>query len=150
MANPLKPIKGSQLLIKVGDGGTPEQFAHPCSINTTRGIQFTAETNDSTIPDCDNPDAIAWVGRDKKSLSATITGQGTLNAADQDIFFDWFESEDTQNVKVADTITGANGGRIYTGAFHLTQFEKTGTVGEKVTVNITLVSDGPVVKTNAA
>jgi hypothetical protein len=142
-------IRGSQLTIRIGDGGDPEAFAHPCSINSERGIQFAAETRNNNVPDCDDPEAVVWQGTEKSSLSCTITGAGTLNASDQDIFFDWLESEDPKNVKVYDGISGASGGRIYTGAFHLTQFDKTGNFGEKVQVRITLVSDGVVTKSNA-
>jgi len=143
-------VRGSALLIKVGDGADPEVFAHPCSINAERGLAFAAETRNNNVPDCDDPEAVVWQGTEKSSKGATITGSGTLNAEDQDLFFDWFESELTKNVKVFTNITGATGGRIYTGAFHLTQFEITGNLGEKVQVRVTLVSDGAVVKTNNA
>lgn len=143
-------IRGSRLLIKIGDGADPEVFTHPCSINAERGIEFSAEMTTTNVPDCDDPEAAQWTGREKKGKSATITGQGVLNASDQDLYFEWFDSEDTKNVKVADTISGASGGRIYTGAFHLTRFRKTGTVGDKVQVEITLESDGAITKSNAA
>lgn len=142
-------VKGSQLLVKIGDGGSPETFAHPCSINAERGIQFSAETRNNNVPDCDDPEAVVWQGTEKSSLSCTITGSGTLNASDQDIFWGWYESELTKNVKVYTNISGATGGRIYTGAFHLTQFELTGNTGEKVQVRITLVSDGAITQTVA-
>ncbi len=55
-------VRGAALLIKVGDGGDPETFAHPCSINAERGIQFAAETRNNNDPNCEDPEAIVWQG----------------------------------------------------------------------------------------
>ncbi|HWA22329.1 MAG TPA: phage tail tube protein [Caulobacterales bacterium] len=145
-----KTVKGSQLLILVGDGGSPETFAHPCLINSSRGIQFSAETNSANVPDCDDPDAIQWTEVDKKSLSAGVTGAGTLNATDSETFFDWFKSADTKTVRVKKNVTGANGGGYWEGEFHLTQYEENGNIGEKVQCSITLVSSGAITWTDNA
>lgn len=85
----VKHARGVKLLIKVGDGATPEVFETYCSINAERGITFTAGTNDQDIPDCQDPDAIAWVVREKTNLSASITGSGVLDTGDVQDFFDW-------------------------------------------------------------
>ncbi len=73
-----------------------------------------------------------------------MTGGGTLHKDDDSMFFAWFKSEDPKNIIVID------GNRKYEGAFHLTQYEKTGNLGEKVQVRITLVSDGEVTDGAAA
>lgn len=139
-----KTAKGTQLLIKIGDGADPEVFAHSCTINAERGIQFSAETNDVSVPDCTDPELLAWVEREKRSLSATINGAGVLNGPDADAYFDWLADADPKNVKVVLNIPGADGGVIFSGAFHLTQFELSGTRGEKVNCTIRLESDGAI------
>lgn len=141
-------VPGKSLLIKVGDGGDPETFAHNCSINAERGLQLSAQTNDVNVPDCDDPDLMAWVEREKVSLSGSINGAGTLNAPDQDLFWAWFNSSDPRNVKVITDIAGASGGRIFSGAFHCTNFEISGTRGEKVNCSITLASSGAITMAN--
>lgn len=141
-------VPGKSLLIKVGDGATPEVFTHNCSINAERGLQLSAQTNDINVPDCDDPDLMAWVEREKVSLSGQITGAGTLNAEDQDLFWDWFKSPDTKNVKVVTDIAGASGGRVFSGAFHCTNFEISGNRGEKCTCSITLQSSGEITMAN--
>lgn len=143
-------IRGSQVLVMIGDGGDPETFAHPCTINGERSISKAAETRNNNVPDCDDPEAVVWQGTEKSSLSCTISGSGTLHAADQDLFDDWLESPDTKNVRFVTNISGASGGRIYEGAFHCTQFDITANLGEKAQCRITLVSDGAVVRTNNA
>jgi hypothetical protein len=136
MAQPTT-IRGSQLLIKVGDGASPEVFAHPCLINTERGIQFQSQGSDVVVPDCDNPEDPAWLEHVKDGMSATITGAGTLNVTDVADFDTWFRSADAQNVQVW---LGAHG--HWQAAFHLTEFQVTGTRAEKAQCTISLRSEG--------
>lgn len=144
-------VAGRLLLIKVSDGGGSPIFAHPCMINAARGINFTAETNSQRVPDCDNPELIAWQEREKVSLSAAINGAGVLHTPDTEFYFDWFKSEDPIAVRVEFSgVSGANGGGYWAGDFHLTSFEITGDLGDKVQVSIGLESDGEVTWTDAA
>jgi len=140
----VKHARGVKLLIKVGNGASPEVFATYCTINAARGITFSADTNDQIIPDCENPDAVAWVGREKVSLSSTISGAGMLNTPDVETFFNWLASEETKNVEVVVDVPSADGGVVFTGAYHLTSFEITGDRGAKMEASIELVSDGEI------
>jgi len=146
----VKHMRGVKLLIKVGDGASPEQFTTYCSINSDRGISFTAQTNDFVVPDCADPDAMAWLVREKVSLSGDITGAGILNTPDTKAFFDWATSTDTRNVQVhLDGVSGANGGGYWQGAYHCTDFTVNGTQGDKAQCSISLASDGEVTWTDA-
>lgn len=140
----VKHARGVKLLIKVGDGASPEVFSTPCSINAERGITFTAGSSDQDIPDCSNPDAIAWVVREKTNLSASITGSGVLDTSDVQDFYDWLKSEDPKNIKVIVDVPSSDGGVIFTGAFHLTEFSITGNRGEKMQASISLTSSGEI------
>jgi predicted secreted protein len=140
----VKHARGVKLLIKIGDGESPEVFSTFCSINAERGITFTASTNEQEVVDCADPDAIAWMVREKSNLSASITGSGMLNTPDVEEFFDWLESPDSKNVKVVVDVPSSDGGVIFTGAFHLTEFSITGNRGEKMQASISLSSDGPI------
>jgi hypothetical protein len=143
-------IPGKSLLIKVGDGGSPETFVHNCSINAERGLVLTAQTNDVNVPDCDDPDLMAWIEREKISLGGQINGAGTLHAEDVDLYFAWLASSSTKNVKVVTDISGASGGRVFTGAWHCTNFEISGNRGEKCSASITLLSSGAITIANNA
>jgi predicted secreted protein len=143
----VKNAKGVKLLLKVGDGGSPtENFATYCSVNAARGITFTAAANEINIPDCADPEKIAWLAREKSSLSVGVTGAGMLNTPDLGAFYDWLTSEDSRNVQMVVDVPGADGGVTFSGAFHLTEFAVTGDVGNRIQVSITLASDGEVVK----
>lgn len=137
-------VAGEKLLILVGDGVTPtEGFAHPCLINAERGISFSASMVSETVPDCAAPDEPGWQQTEKDGLSATITGAGMLDVASVAAFDEWFSSKDTKNVKVK---IDKAGGSTWTGAFHLSEWQITGTRKNKATCSITLVSDGPVTR----
>lgn len=146
-----KTARGTKLLIKVSDGAGTPVFAHPCLINTDRGISFTADTNDVLIPDCSDPDLMAWAAREKVSLSAQISGSGTLNTPDVSFFSDWVMSADPIAVKVElNGVVLADGGGYWQGNFHCTSFEVSGARGNRMQCSITLVSDGAVVWHDAA
>lgn len=135
-------VNGEKILILIGDGATPtELFAHPCLINTDRGIAFSATTTSEMVPDCTDPGAPGWVDTEKDALSASISGSGMLDVASIEEFDDWFRSPDSRNVKVK---VDKAGGSTWTGKFHLTEFSITGSRKAKSTCSITLVSDGPV------
>ncbi len=84
-------LKFSQFLIQLGNGAVPEVFAAPCGLNS-RGFSRTAATNDTNVPDCDNPDAPSWLDRDVVSLAAALSGSGVVADEDYDVWNTWWES----------------------------------------------------------
>ena len=146
-----KYLKGVQLLIQVGDGADPEVFAHPCLINASRGINITAETNDIKVPDCSDPDLMAWLVREKTAVSATIDGAGVLNTPDTEIYFNWVKSSAAKNIRInLNGVSGANGGGRINGVFHLTQFQLQGDRGDLVQCTIKMDSTGELTWTDAS
>ncbi|MER9164400.1 hypothetical protein [Mesorhizobium sp. M0715] len=138
-------VTGSKLLVQIGNGADPEVFDHDCLINTKRGVQFSSETTDTIMPDCDNPEDPAWKSVSKDGLQATISGAGMLYAASLGEWWDWYNSDDSKNVRFNVTTAG-----YWQGAFKLTQFEVTAD-GNKdtATSTVTMVSDGAVAWTAA-
>lgn len=149
MATPVKAMNGEQLLVQIGDGGSPETFVHDCLINTDRGIQFQSNTTDSLVPFCDEPESPGWLERSKDGLNATISGAGMLHTTSVKDWFLWYKSDDTKTVRVRVNVTGANGGGWWQGEFLLTEFQVTGQRKEKATVSVTLLSSGEVTWTDA-
>lgn len=148
---PIKTLNGKQLLVQIGDGGSPETFAHDCLINTERGIQFTSETNREPVSDCDDPEEPSWSRLDKTSKAATIPGAGRLHTSSIPSWWAWFNSNDAKNVRVLlNGVSGANGGGYWSGPFKLTGFEVTGPETGRATVSVTLESDGEVTWVDAA
>jgi predicted secreted protein len=140
----VKHARGVKLLLKVGNGVSPEAFTAYCTINAARSIKGTTSTNEFNIPDCDDPDLLAWVTREKVAVSYTVSGAGILNTPDVQAFADWLSSADTKNCEIVVDVASADGGVIFEGAFHLTDFEITGDRGGKMEANISLASSGEV------
>lgn len=140
----VKHARGVKLLVKVGDGASPEVFTAYCTINAARGISFTSATRDFNLPDCADPDEIGWIIREKESLSVTITGGGMLNTPDVDTFFDWWKDAASKNVQVVVDVPSADGGVVFEGPFHLTDFDVSGDRGGKMEASLTLQSDGEI------
>lgn len=132
-------LKFSLFLIKLGNGATPEVFAAPCGLNS-RGFSRTAATNDTNVPDCDNPDEPSWLERDVVSLSGQMTGSGVVADEDFDVWNDWFESGVSKTVQVT------LGARTWQGKAILAKLDVSGQRGQRVNFSATLDSDGEIVK----
>lgn len=132
-------LEGTQLYLKIGDGATSEAFAHPCLINSERGIAFRSSTNDIIVPDCSTPEDPAWRKLIKDALSVGLTGAGILDAveATMTLYTAWWKGDATKNVQVWLGTIG-----YWQGAFKLTEWEVTGARNDLVQVSITLESDG--------
>lgn len=146
MAKPTT-LAGAKVLIMIGDGAGPEVFTAPCGLST-RGINFSKETNDVTVPDCDDPDAAAWVDRLTTSFSSTISGSGLLAKEAVSTWRAFFESSLPKNCRVK--LDGGSGWGYWSGAYLLTTFNVGGDRGELATVEIELISTGTVTWTATA
>ena len=149
MAN-VKTLVGEKLLIQIGDGGSPEAFAHPCLINAERGVQMSSETNEFVVPDCDNPSAPGWKEMFKDGMSITVSGGGMLDTASVETYFNWMNSDDAKNVRIKVDVSGALGGGYIAVPMKLTAFSMSGQRKNNTTVDLTLMSHGPATWTDAA
>lgn len=148
MARPTT-IKGSKFLIQLNDGSSPEGFIAPCAL-ATKGIDFSAETNDQNVPDCDDPDAPTWTERVVSALSAGVNGSGVLAMDSLPTWRAWFLSglEKTIRIKLDETL--ANNGGYFELSAVLTGFNLGGNQGELATIDVTIQSNGEVTWTDAA
>lgn len=143
-----KTVRGTKILVKIGDGGSPEAFTHNCSVNGARSFQLTSQTNDVNVPDCDDPDLMAWIESEKVSLGATVSGAGILNSPDTEFFYNYAKSPDAKNCRIVVDVAGADGGGYFAGAFLCTDFQINGDRGNKALIQITLKSTGEVTWTD--
>ena len=138
MAEPTT-IRGGKVRVMLGNDASPIVYTAPCGFNQ-RTVKINKGLEEVNIPDCDNPDAVNWVGRDATSLSMTIGGEGVLAAESVETWLDAAEDVDSIPIKVewqfpAKTIT-------WTGRAHVESFEAGAQDGRRVTGNVSLQSDG--------
>lgn len=142
MAKP-ETARFGKFSIKLGAGTSPIVYTAPCGFNS-KSLQLTKDLTDVNIPDCDDPDAVAWVGRDAASLSASVTGEGVAAAESADVWLEAFENVESVPVKielvfVSKTIT-------WTGYMHIAQLTIGAESGGRVTLNVEMSSDGELVR----
>ncbi|KAB2671101.1 hypothetical protein F9K77_14185 [Ochrobactrum sp. LMG 5442] len=141
-------IKGGKVRVKLGKVGVGGEitFAAPCGF-TQRSISLSKNLNEVPIPDCEDPDKVDWVGRDAVSLSMGVNGEGVLAAESVEDWLDAAESIDSVPVQIdlefpAKTYT-------YTGKMHVESLEIGGNNGERATNNVSMQSDGEMIRTSA-
>lgn len=142
MAKP-DTMKGSKLLVMLGDGDSPETFASPCGL-VTKAINFDATTNDFNVPDCADPDAPSWTERVVDALSAGIPASGVLSLADLEDWRTWFFSGLGRNIQVVLDESLALGGGMFEMNAVMTTFNITGNKGELAQIEVNIQSNGPV------
>jgi len=146
-----KPTTGtiSKLQILVGDGGSPETFAITCGL-TTKGVQRTAQTNSTPVPDCADEDAPAYEEKAVNTLSVTISGSGVWAAENHGVFMDWFYSGLEKNVKVRHLNAAPGTPEYEEGPALLTQLNNAVNRGEKISADITIEMSAMPTLVNAA
>lgn len=135
-------IKGGKVRVLL-ETDTPGSFAAPCGF-TSRSVALNKALNDFQLPDCDDPDAVDWLGRDAVSLSMSVSGEGLLASESVEDWLDAWEDVDSVNVKVewefpAKTIT-------WTGKMHVESFEVGAENAQRATASVSLQSDGQMVR----
>ncbi len=143
MAAPVT-AKFGKLRVLLGDGASPETFAAPCGF-TSKSLALSKNLSEVSIPDCDDPDAPIWLGRDVESLTVSISGEGVLAASAIQTWQDAFDSTDSVNAQVE--IEFSTGEMVYEGAFHLSSLTFGAEQGGRVTVSVEMQSDGEVTGT---
>lgn len=133
----------------IGDGGSPELFLAPCGF-TQGELAVDKSLNDTTIPDCDDPDAPAWSGNDVQSVSWTMQFQGILAKESLPIYEN--ATFNMKSVRVRQEFKGLGSGagtpdKRYEGLGHVTM-TITSQLGQKIQIQVNVTGDGELVKSN--
>jgi predicted secreted protein len=139
-----KTARFGAMIISLSNGASPPTFTAPCGF-TSKSLSLSKNLSEVSIPDCDDPDAPIWLGRDVQSLTASVTGEGVLAAEAVPTWQDAFDS--TASVEVQVEITFATGVLTYQGFMHLESMEITAEQGGRVQMSISMQSDGELVGT---
>ena len=142
MAQPVT-AKFGKMLIELGDDATPTVYAAPCGF-TSKGVTISKNLQEVSIPDCDDPDAPTWVGRDVLSQSATITGDGVAAAESVPDWDDAAMSTDSVPMRVTIDFGAGSGKKVIQGKFHVVSEAYAAAQGGRVTLAINATSDGPI------
>lgn len=136
-------IKFGKFRVKIESKDSPSVYAAPCGF-TSKAFNRGKNLNEVPVPDCDDPDAPAWVERDVASQTWSVSGEGVLAAEAVDTWDDAFASTDPINVQVEFVFPDRT--MVYSGAAHLETFNITSALGERVQANISLQGHGELIR----
>jgi hypothetical protein len=131
--------------VMLGAGDSPIVYSAPCGF-TSKSMTLTKNLSDVSLPDCDDPDAPIWLGRDVRSCSVSIGGQGVAAADALPVWIAAFQSTDSIPIKIE--IEYSSGTLTGTGLAHIETLEFGAEQGGRVTLNPSLQSDGEIVFTD--
>lgn len=125
---------GRLLLIKIGDGASPEVFSNLCGLQT-RSFNMSANDVDTTIPDCENPGNTPQKTGVPGIKNRTFSGSGKFVAgASSDTFIGHVTAAEVFNAEVVVPGLGT-----FSGSWYVTDFtfsgEQEGTMGFDATFN---------------
>lgn len=136
-------FSGRKLLLRIGNGASPEVLSVRCSFNGDRAISFEAATTDEMDVDCEFPTRVGWMVSQVDSLSATVSGAGRAKSQDVPFFFDWLNSGEPRTMEV-DVDDGAV---VFEGQALLTNFTLNGGETGSATADMAMRFTGPVTMT---
>lgn len=119
-------------------------YTAPCGF-TTKSLVMTKNLTEVSIPDCDDPDAPLWIGRDTASLTSQITGEGVAAAESVPA---WNEAwANVESVPVRVEIEFSTGLKVFEGMYQVESLTFGAEQGGRVTLNVSMQSDGEIAHT---
>lgn len=131
--------------VLLGNSAVPIVYSSPCGF-TSKSLSLEKSLSEVAIPDCDDPDRPMALGRDVESTSASIEGEGVLAASSVLTWLDAYDSTDSVPVKVE--VEFSSGTVTFTGNMHVESLELGAEQGGRVTLNVSMQSDGELVRTD--
>lgn len=138
-------IKGGKvrLLLDILRNGT---YSAPCGLNS-RSVTFGKGLETTQLSDCDNPDDLPWDANDAVSRNISVNGEGVFAVEAKDTWFQAWESSESVPGKLE--IEWPSETDTFTGDFQVGPLEIGATNGRRVTLTVSAVSDGEMVRTTA-
>lgn len=117
-------------------------YQAPCGFSS-KSFTLTKNLQEIDIPDCDDPDAVAWIGRDAQNLSAVIAGNGVAAAESVPAWNTAWNS--VESIPAMVEIEFSTGTLTYTGLFQVDSLAFTAEQAGRVQLAVNMQSDGEVV-----
>jgi predicted secreted protein len=144
MAPPITARFG-KFRVLLGNTANPIVYSAPCGF-TSKSLTLGKSLSEVSIPDCDDPDKPITIGRDVESTTASVSGDGVLAASAVEKWIAAYKSTESLPVKIE--IEFSTGTLTFTGKMHLESLELGAEQGGRVTISVSLQSDGELVDTD--
>jgi hypothetical protein len=148
-------LAGNLFRLLRGDGASPEVFTFVCIANSARGLTYTNEFEDATVPDCTVPTSIPSRKSVIRSTQWGITFSGIVDALlfapiRTDAGIGVTKPTAPRNYQFIVDKNLANGGGTYTGAIWFETVAQTETNNGFVSFTATCRGDGDIIWAPAA
>lgn len=144
MAPPITARAG-KFRVLLGNSASPIVYSAPCGF-TSKSLSLGKSLSEVLIPDCEEPDKPMSTGRDVESTTASVSGEGVLAAAAVVTWLDAYDSVESVPVKIE--VEFSTGTVTWTGRMHVETLEIGAEQGGRVTLNVSMQSDGELVRTD--
>jgi hypothetical protein len=139
-------------LVYFGDGASPDElFTKICGFNSIQ-LAIEKDTNDVTIPDCDDPDAPAWRSTDVLSIAWTAEFEGIMAKEAEATLWAAVNNGMPTNIRIRLVGFGSGSGTPdlqFSGAAHIAA-TISGERGSKYQISVTATGDGALTRTMVA
>lgn len=138
-------------LVYFGDGEPSEVFAKICGFNSIE-LQIEKDTNDVTIPDCDDPDAPAWRSTDVLNIAWNATFEGIMAKEAEPLLWAAINRAEATNIRIRliGFATGSGTPDLqFSGAAHIAG-SLSGERGSKWQISVTATGDGALTRAAVA
>lgn len=136
---------GRALLVKIGDGESPEVFSNLCGLNS-KSLTINNSSIDVTTPDCTTPGGALWTETLNGLKNVSVTGDGFFEDSTSEARMNTIAMA-ADNVCNFQIIVPAFG--TYAGAFRIASLDFGGETEGGVTYSVSLESTGAVTFTAA-
>jgi hypothetical protein len=140
MAQPVTARFG-KFVVSLESADSPNVFEAPCGV-TSKSLVMGKNLSEVSIPDCLDPDAVIWLGRDVQSQTSSITGQGVLAAESVPRWLAAYESASSVECQVE--VEFSTGTLLFQGNWHLETWTLGAEQGGRVTIDVSMQSDGEI------
>lgn len=136
---------GRALLVKIGDGASPEVFSNLCGLNS-KSMTINNSSIDVTTPDCSTPGGALWTETLNGLKNVSVTGDGFFEDSASELRMNTVAMA-ADNVCNFQIVVPAFG--TYAGAFRIASLDFGGETEGGVTYSVSLESTGAVTFTAA-
>lgn len=140
MAKPTTARFG-KFIVSLESADSPNTFVAPCGF-TSKSLVMGKNLSEVSIPDCNDPDAVIWLGRDVQSQTSSISGQGVLAAEAVPRWLAAYESNGSIEVQIE--VEFSTGTLLFQGFFHIESITFGAEQGGRVTIEVSMQSDGEI------
>lgn len=138
-------------LVYFGDGADPEVFAKICGFNSTE-LAIEKDTNDVTLPDCDDPDAPAWKATDVLNIGWSATFEGIMAKEAEPLLWAAINRAEATSIRIRLVGFGSGSGTPdlqFSGKAHVSGNIK-GERGNKYQISVSATGDGALTRAPVA